>query len=219
MTNTRFAFILVLAILSLQAATVQAGKLYRWIDEKGEVQFSDSLPPDQSKSAHDELSKQGVTVRKVDKAKTKEQLEAEQQQKAVAEQQKAEAERVHKEELARDRMLLDTYVNENDIITMRDRNISTLEGTIKITEASMATAKTTLESLKTDLAASGKDPTRQQKLQKHIGDAEQQIERFTAFIQTKRQEQATLKQKYDDDLLRFREVRASSGTENTATAK
>jgi len=219
MTNTRFAFILVLVTLSLHAATAQAGKLYRWIDEKGEVQFSDSLPPDQSKSAHDELSKQGVTVHKVDKAKTKEQLEAEQQQKAVAEQQKAEAERVRKEELARERMLLDTYISENDIVSMRDRNISTVEGAIKIAEASMTAVKTTLDSLKTDLAASGKDLARQQKLQKHIGEAEQQIERFTAFIQTKRQEQATIKQKYDDDLLRFREVRARSGTETTATAK
>lgn len=219
MNKTRTALILAIATMSFQVATAQAGKLYRWVDEKGEVQFSDSLPPDQSKSAHDELSKEGVTVRKVEKAKTKEQIEAEQQQKAAAEQQKAAAERARKEELARDRMLLDTYVNENDIVAMRDRNVATLEGTIKITEASIETVKTTLESLKADLAASAKDPARQQKLQKHISDTEQQLSRFSAFVQTKRQEQAAIKQKYDEDLLRFREISARSEAESQTPAK
>ena len=219
MNKTRTALILAIATMSFQVATAQAGKLYRWVDEKGEVQFSDSLPPDQSKSAHDELSKEGVTVRKVEKAKTKEQIEAEQQQKAAAEQQKAAAERARKEELARDRMLLDTYVNENDIVAMRDRNVATLEGTIKITEASIETVKTTLESLKADLAASAKDPARQQKLQKHISDTEQQLSRFSAFVQTKRQEQAAIKQKYDEDLLRFREISARNEAESQTPAK
>lgn len=219
MYKTHATLLLILATLSLHATNAQAGKLYRWVDDKGEVQFSDSLPPEQSKSAHDELTKQGVTARKVDKAKTKEQLDAEQQEKAAAEQQKAEAERVRKEELARDRMLLDTYVSENDIVTMRDRNIATLEGTIKITEASMETAKKTLATLNTDLAASTKDPARQQKLKQHISDAEQQLERFAAFMKAKRDEQASIKQKYDNDLLRFREVKAKTGAESGMSSK
>lgn len=51
-------FILSAAILAADSA--MAGKVYRWVDENGEVHYSETLPPDFEDKKHDELDDQGI---------------------------------------------------------------------------------------------------------------------------------------------------------------
>lgn len=51
-------FILSAAILVADSA--MAGKVYRWVDENGEVHYSETLPPDFEDKKHDELDDQGI---------------------------------------------------------------------------------------------------------------------------------------------------------------
>ncbi len=46
---------------SMQSATAQK-KVYRWVDEEGNVHYSESLPPDWQGEAHDEISHQGIVT-------------------------------------------------------------------------------------------------------------------------------------------------------------
>jgi hypothetical protein len=43
-------------------ATTAAAEVYRWVDENGEVHYSESLPPDYKDEGYDVLNRQGVVV-------------------------------------------------------------------------------------------------------------------------------------------------------------
>jgi hypothetical protein len=44
----------------LSAGTVLADKVYRWVDENGEIHYSETLPPDIEDTEHDVLDEQGI---------------------------------------------------------------------------------------------------------------------------------------------------------------
>lgn len=46
----------------LAAPPAQAGKVYRWVDENGEVHYSESLPPNYKDQGYDVLNQQGRVV-------------------------------------------------------------------------------------------------------------------------------------------------------------
>lgn len=51
----------VLALLLAAGSATAREKVYRWVDENGEVHYSETLPPDFSDKTHDVLDKQGIT--------------------------------------------------------------------------------------------------------------------------------------------------------------
>lgn len=44
------------------AATASAAEVYRWVDENGEVHYSESLPPDFQDKGHDVLDERGIVL-------------------------------------------------------------------------------------------------------------------------------------------------------------
>jgi hypothetical protein len=59
--------ILVLIIVAalcaaLHAPPLHAAEVYRWVDEKGEVHYSESLPPDYKDKGYDVLNQEGIVV-------------------------------------------------------------------------------------------------------------------------------------------------------------
>jgi len=62
MTRTRLISLLIAGVLV--AGTANAAKVYRWVDENGEVHYSESLPPDFKEEGHDVLNSSGITVDK-----------------------------------------------------------------------------------------------------------------------------------------------------------
>lgn len=57
-------FISLLIIGILISGPLAAAKVYRWVDENGEVHYSETLPPDFEDKSHDVLNKKGVVVAK-----------------------------------------------------------------------------------------------------------------------------------------------------------
>jgi hypothetical protein len=47
---------------ALWAPPAHAAEVYRWVDENGEVHYSESLPPDHRDRGHDVLNQQGIVV-------------------------------------------------------------------------------------------------------------------------------------------------------------
>ena len=62
---TIFFVLLFLSAAILAADSKNAGKVYRWVDENGEVYYSEKLPPDFEDKKHDELDRRGF-VRSTD---------------------------------------------------------------------------------------------------------------------------------------------------------
>ncbi|MBT8048419.1 MAG: DUF4124 domain-containing protein [Xanthomonadales bacterium] len=46
----------------LLAGPLSAAEVYRWVDEKGEVHYSETLPPDFEDKGHDVLNRSGIVV-------------------------------------------------------------------------------------------------------------------------------------------------------------
>lgn len=46
----------------LLAGSANAAEVYRWVDENGEVHYSETLPPDHQDKGHDVLNRQGMVV-------------------------------------------------------------------------------------------------------------------------------------------------------------
>ncbi|HEY9149662.1 MAG TPA: DUF4124 domain-containing protein, partial [Gammaproteobacteria bacterium] len=100
----------------------QAG-LYKWTDEQGNVHYGDRIPPQYAEKEQRRLNEQGITVEVKERAKTPEEL-AEAQRLAKIEAEQAELRRQQRE---RDRILLDTFSNEDEIIMTRDGKVSAID--------------------------------------------------------------------------------------------
>lgn len=61
-TPTLLCSIGALLLGGLIAGDVAAAEVYRWVDENGEVHYSESLPPDHQDKGHDVLNQQGMVT-------------------------------------------------------------------------------------------------------------------------------------------------------------
>ena len=122
---------LVAAAALLAASGPSRAAMYKWVDDKGVVHYTDRLPPEAVDKASTELNKQGIPVKKTDKALTPEQRRAieqdSQRQKQLAREQ---------EEVARrDRALLSSYTSEAEIDLARNRSLQTINNVVQSTLA------------------------------------------------------------------------------------
>lgn len=188
---------------ALSSAGYAAGKLYKWVDDKGEVHYGDKIPPEYAQQGHTELNKQGVTVKTTEGVKTEAQLAEEQRKQQAAADEKRRAD----EQAARDKVLLNTYASETDITQTRDRKLAALDGEIVMNTGYSEKLKKHLEDLRKEAGVferQGKPVL--EKLQKDIRETRAQDEKYSAFIKAKLAEQDTIKRQAGADLQRFREL-------------
>ncbi|MFN2339473.1 MAG: DUF4124 domain-containing protein [Gammaproteobacteria bacterium] len=180
----------------------QAG-LYKWTDEQGNVHYGDRIPPQYAEKEQRRLNEQGITVEVKERAKTPAEL-AEEQRLAKVEAEQAELRRQQRE---RDRILLDTFSNEDEIIMTRDGKVSAIDAIIRVTLGRIENLRGRLAELTTraaNLERSGKAVP--ENLHDDIRSARQQIENNESYIVQKEEEQQETRAKYEADIQRFREL-------------
>ena len=178
---------------------------YRWVDEKGQVHYSDQIPPAEVNRAYSVINKEGVTVNSVEKAKTKEQLAEEKRLKEM----QAEQERLIRERQIHDRILMDTYGKVSDLEETRDRYVATLEGLIKVAQHKLASLNNELDKLNkaaANLEREGK--VMPGDLRQDITNIQSQIDRENKFILGQRDQQQEIREKFAADIKRFQELKA-----------
>jgi len=117
-------FILLLTSLSFSAQA----KMYKWVDDEGQMHFGDKIPAQYLKKEHDELSDQGVVVKRVQAAETKEEKAA----KRALERERKKRELAARKKRQRDRVLLDTYTTERDLVLARDARIEAVDSQVQL---------------------------------------------------------------------------------------
>ena len=128
-------------LLPLVAAS-EVDRVYKWVDENGQVHYGDSIPPEYSDLPKQVLNDFGVTVDHLDGRKTEEQLEAE---------RKAAELKLQKElQMQADRALLATYLNVDEIVMHRDRRIELFQAQSRVTELYLHNLERRLTKLKRD---------------------------------------------------------------------
>ena len=97
--------------LLLTTHLVTSAELYRWVDENGNVHYSDQLPPTAAPRPRVELNTYGQATHEVNPVKTKAQRQKERQARLEALRQ----ERQRQKRIAADRALLDTFSSVEEI--------------------------------------------------------------------------------------------------------
>ncbi|WP_456413238.1 DUF4124 domain-containing protein [Thiolapillus sp.] len=194
----RISFFLALLIVISHSANA---KLYKWVDEEGNVQYSDKLPPAAVKKPHEKLDRHGLVIDRKGRAKTPEEIAEEERVKRLRE----ETQRQIAEQQAKDRVLLNSYRSDDDIILARDGKLATIDSQIRITYTNITRLKERLSGYKqkaANLERLGKAISAQ--LQTSIDNTRKEINDSYASILRQEKDKDTIRSKYAQDLERFR---------------
>lgn len=151
----RFALLTLSAVILFNPFVAQA-KMYKWVDDEGNMHFGDRIPAQYLVKEHHELNERGVTVRHKPAAKTPEQKEEEKR----LEKERKHAEAVAKKQRKRDRVLLDTYTTERDLILARDSRLEAIDSQIQLAESIIKDSNAKIASMEaqvTQIKASNRD--------------------------------------------------------------
>lgn len=186
-----------------------------WTNGEGVRECGNAVPPEYAQTEHVEKSKSGVVVRKQERSKTAAEVAAERERKLIEAKDKAAAADVARKRAAADRVLLDTFSSEDDLVLARDGQLTNVEAQIKVTESHVKKLNKQLDQMigqAADVEKRGRKVP--ESLTKNIESVRGQIEEQHVFIADKRKEQDAIRAKFDADINRFRELRA----QRTATA-
>lgn len=199
-----YKYLISIFLVLLLSGTVDAKKkLYKWVDENGNVSYSDQVSPDQIKKKHEELNDQGVVVDKIRNARTKEEILAD---KKVEKLEKEKQER--KQALEKQRQnIIKAYTNESEINRLKDERLAALERNIVLATESLDFQKNSREQLMSMAADNERSGVEISKaLKSRIVIVEEKIEYQMKFIKVKKSEITKVKQKFADDITIYREA-------------
>lgn len=203
----------VLLVLGANSVEAQKKKLYRWTDEKGEVHYTDQLPPEAAQSARDQLNKEGRPVERVERAMTPEEREAFDAEQAVL----AEAKRVADEKAKMDSVLTTSYPTEADLARSFKERFDLLERSVESTQVGIKNQAKSLSDLLAHAAALEREgkPVPDGVAQS-ISKSRQQIADQDAFLVKRDAERMQLQQEYDAVLARYRELAAANADDSAS---
>lgn len=192
-------------VVSMQTAF--AAGLEKWTDEEGQVNYGDRVPPKYLRQERETLSPQGVVIKRHHRMMTEEeraQLKAKQDKEAAI--KRAEMIEARKRAL-RDRVLLESFTTERDLIIQRDARVEAVNSQIQLTESIIKDHENKLESIKkriADIEATNRKVP--DNLRKELTSVGLQLETHYQFVQDKSIERNEIIKKFDIDIARFREL-------------
>jgi len=199
----RVAWALVgLALGALAASGAANAAMYKWVDDKGVVHYSDKMPPDAVNKGNVELNKQGMQVRKVAPAMPDEKRHALEAEQARQLDQQREAARQQQEAARRDRALLDSYTTEGDIDLAKSRAIRTLQASVDSAQAYSAQL--------TKRKAGLLERKRTADVEREIAGIDENLARQTALIAEKKRQLVEVAARYDADKARWRAIKSGA---------
>lgn len=136
--------VFLVAAMSVSAFAAEHDRVYRWVDEDGQVHYGDSIPPEYSDLPKQVLNEHAVTVDHLEGRKTEEQL--------VAEAKARELEMQKELQLRADKALLATYLSVEEIVMHRDRRIELFQAQARVTELYLRNLERRLAKLKREAA-------------------------------------------------------------------
>lgn len=135
--------LLIVSIGLLMGPWTAQAVLYKWVDDEGRVHFGDRIPVQFQLKAHDEINQRGIVLKHREAAQTPE-------EKAEArrlEEERKKIELAEKKKKQRDRVLLDTYTTERDLIVARDSRLEAVGSQVQLAETIISDSNKTIESL------------------------------------------------------------------------
>jgi hypothetical protein len=202
-------------LLSGLASLTHGDRLYRWVDEDGNVHYSDSVPADVVESGHTELNEGGIAIRFVPPALTPEELEREKE----LERLRAQQQRLVEQQQSVDLALLRTFRSEEDIHRARDGRLDAIDVMINVTKNNVRRRQEWLAGLRAEAAnleRTGKPVP--QRLDDNIAQTERAIRDAYATIVDREEQKESIRFSFEQDLARFRQLKGLPATQSPIQA-
>lgn len=190
-------FLIVGTALCAAFSTSAEAKLYKWVDDKGETHYSETIPPEYAGHERVQLNKEGREIKNKDKSEDK----AGSGGRITPEEQAAIDQR------RKDKALLDTYSNEQEIDLARDRNLQQAEARVNSIQIRLQSAHANLNDHRKErdgfVNAGKKVPTY---LQGDLTEDEANVSKLQQQLDQAQQETDAIKARYAADKQRYREL-------------
>ncbi len=163
-----------------------AEEVFRWVDKDGNVHFGDSPPPEYANQMFEDRFPQQTI-----------------EDEAAAKQAQ------------QDRILLQTYLSVADIEAVRDERLESLQYQDRLTRSYLENLNRHLRELEEAFDSIGtegsveEDPTA---LAAEIGETRRKIRLYETELEHSAAEQVEIRQKFDQDIDRFRQLSAASSS-------
>jgi hypothetical protein len=197
-------FILTVALVTLSSSVLARDeqKVYKWVDEDGNVFFSDKIPVDASDHPKDVLNDRGVTIDNLEGKKTAEQLEQERKEKQLRTEQELQ--------VRADRALLATYLSVDEIEMHRDRRVELFQAQTRVTELYLRNLETRLQKLRNDASryqpynTDSKAPMIDEGLAENLRKTKDTISRHQRNLTKYENDEKQIIERFDGDIARFK---------------
>jgi hypothetical protein len=195
--------LVLLASTCFAASGTSSGRtLYKWVDEQGMTHYGDHIPPEYAGQEQHIINSQGIEINRLDAQKTPEQLAAEDQKKIDAQQSQN-----------RDRNLLSTYASVQEIERLRDQRLTLLSDQVKVTSQFLEVLNGKLKKLRAssthykpysdDPAA----PAMPDQIAEDLVRVGNDIRTQEQNLHEKSSEEAIMRQQFESDISRFKELK------------
>ena len=203
--NTNILQLVLSISLCAFVTLTQAAALYKWVDDDGDVRYTDQPP---IKKGYESLNSHGVVIKSTKAPKTDKELAKEKKANELAQKKLEEEKRKKQLQDAKDRVLLMTFSSEEELGLVRDNRIEVIDSVIRLIEKNIVTSKERLARLESNAqtlyAAKGLEVP---------GGLAQNIEHLTSKIdsqkyqhQRKQVEKDKINQQFTLDLERYRSL-------------
>ncbi len=201
MLNLFFQKVITVFFLVLLACSQQVyAKMYRWIDDQGQVIFSDQVPQDQITRKRESLNESARVVEVVEEAKTDEQIELEKRLMKL----RREQEKIIERQKSHDRVLLSTFRSLDDMKMAIKGKLSALDAQRKVAEGNLLRLRLQLKQQQMKAASyernGQKVPT---KLLSEIAASKEQIEAARNEILRHIEKKMGINKEFEMDIARF----------------
>lgn len=198
-------------VLLLGTAPGASAVIKCWTNSDGVKECGNAVPAEYAQQGHEVKSEGGMLLLRQPPARSVDEITAE---RLAREAREAEAARRKAEEdarLAEDRMLIDTFDTEDDLLLARDGQISTLEAQVRMAKGMVEKLEKTLADMvarAAQIERSGQ--TLPEDLSRNVALTQRQIAEQQDVIAARRAEQEVVRTSFARDLARFRELRGST---------
>ena len=193
-------YIVITVLFLMLGAQTAAAKMYRWVDEQGNVKFSDQVPPDQVKHRRESLSEKARVIEVVEKEKTKAQRELEKRFLILRKQQ----EEIIAKQKSHDKVLLSTFRTIDDMELAYKRKMLALDGQIKIFQRNLKRLEQQLQQLQKRAAQYERDGRKEPPgLLARIADFKEQISQANLDISMQIEKNKKVEEDFKADISRF----------------
>jgi hypothetical protein len=183
------------AFLSLSAEA----KNYKWVDEKGETQYGEVVPPEFANKDKVQIDDKGRVVKSKEKDKESAVDSSSSESRKLALKAAAEQRR-------KDKALLNTYSNEKEIDLARERNLQQVEANINSIKLLQKSAQDSLDSFRKEVSGLKAGKQIPASLQADISASENKVEKLKQDLEAANSKAATVRANFEADKIRYREL-------------